>query len=107
MPQPILLVEDDRIYAMLAKGALKRLLVPNELVHVSNGRQALDYLYDKQKAKPCVILLDLHMPVMNGIEFLRIVESNKSLRSIPVSMVFPSPTSSAISRLRSCLSTRS
>jgi len=84
MPKPILLVDDDRVYARLAKGALRSLLVPNELVHAANGKKALEYLYDKCNAKPCLILLDLYMPMMNGIEFLRVVKSDKALRHIPV-----------------------
>jgi len=58
--------------------------VTNELIHVTNGLEALEYLNDGTKERPCIILLDLNMPKMGGIEFLE--ERNKSdmLITIPV-----------------------
>ncbi|KPJ66713.1 MAG: chemotaxis protein CheY [Coxiella sp. DG_40] len=82
--KPILLVEDDRIDAMTVKRALKDLKVTNELVHQINGAEALDYLRDESKKKPCVILLDLNMPKTNGTEFLKISKADETLKKIPV-----------------------
>ena len=82
--KPILLVEDDRVDAMTVERALKGLKVRNPLVHSINGEQALAYLRDEGNGKPCVILLDLNMPKMNGIEFLRIVKANSVLKKIPI-----------------------
>ncbi|MGB7581772.1 MAG: response regulator [Sedimentisphaerales bacterium] len=82
--KPILLLEDDSIDAMTVKRALKDLDVKNPLVHVFNGEQALEYLQNSANAEPCVILLDLNMPKMNGIEFLKIAKSDPRLKCIPV-----------------------
>jgi len=79
-----LLVEDDRIDAMTVKRALKDLKVTNQLVHTVNGEEALDYLRNESNKKPCVILLDLNMPKMNGIEFLKITKGEEGLKKIPV-----------------------
>jgi len=82
--KPILLVEDDDVDAMTAKRALSDLRITNPLVHAANGEQALRYLRDENNKKPCLILLDLNMPKMNGIEFLKTVKVDNGLRKIPV-----------------------
>ncbi|MFH1613482.1 MAG: response regulator [Planctomycetota bacterium] len=81
---PILLVEDDDVDAMITQRALNELNVTNKLVHKVDGEDALEYLRDQANQKPCVILLDLNMPRMNGFEFLRIVKSDDILKRIPV-----------------------
>jgi CheY-like chemotaxis protein len=81
---PILLVEDDRVDVMTVERALKDVEVTNQLVCTGNGEEALEYLKTENNKKPCLILLDLNMPKMNGIEFLEIVKSDKVLRRIPV-----------------------
>jgi len=82
--KPILFVEDDSIDAMTIKRAFMELKVTNPLVHKANGSQALEYLRSKSNKKPCVVLLDLNMPKMNGIEFLKIIKADDELKSIPV-----------------------
>ena len=81
--KPILLLEDDTVDAMTVKRALKDIKVTNPLVRVANGEEGLVYLRDETKPKPCVILLDLNMPKMNGIEFLKIAKADDKLRRIP------------------------
>ena len=82
--KPVLLVEDDNVDAMTVKRAFKDLKIVNSLIHKSNGENALEYLRDEGDEKPCVILLDLNMPKMNGAEFLKTVKADKTLKKIPV-----------------------
>ena len=82
--KPILLVEDDQIDAMTVKRALKELNVQNEIIHKTNGEEALNYLNDINNPRPCIILLDLNMPLMGGIEFLNERINYDSLITIPV-----------------------
>jgi CheY-like chemotaxis protein len=81
--QAILLVEDDVVDAMTVKRALKDLNVTNTLIVKRNGEEALAYLREEARSLPCIILLDLNMPRMNGIEFLRSVKQDALLRRIP------------------------
>jgi CheY-like chemotaxis protein len=82
--KPILLVEDDQVDAMTVQRALKELHVTNPLSHVENGEAALHHLRDAANERPCIILLDLNMPIMNGIEFLQVVKHDPELKRIPV-----------------------
>ena len=84
LKKPILLVEDDNVDVMTVKRALKDIKVTNGLTHVTNGEEALEYLRGQDSKMPCIVLLDLNMPKMNGIEFLKIVKADKKLRKIPV-----------------------
>ena len=81
---PILLVEDDNVDVMTVERALKDLKIKNQLVSTANGEEALEYLKNNGNKKPCIILLDLNTPKMNGIEFLKIVKEDKTLKKIPV-----------------------
>ena len=82
--KPILLIEDDSVDAMTVRRAFKELHVANPLKHVENGEEALAYLSDPGNERPCLILLDLNMPVMNGIEFLQAAKTAAELKRIPV-----------------------
>ena len=82
--RPILLVEDDQVDKMTVVRALKEIHVTNPLVHRENGEEAVNYLKDPASEKPCIILLDLNMPIMNGIEFLKTVKNDDKLKRIPV-----------------------
>ncbi len=82
--KPILLVEDDNVDVMTVKRALKDLKINNPLVSTANGEEALEYLKNNGNKKPCIILLDLNMPKMNGIEFLKIAKADYTLKKIPV-----------------------
>lgn len=85
--KPILLVEDDQVFTMAVTRAFKELQVPNQVVHRENGEDALNFLGDENGDKPCIILLDLDMPIMNGIEFLQAVKNDDRFRPIPVVMM--------------------
>ncbi len=80
----ILLVEDDDLDAKTVQRALKELHVTNPVTRVTNGEEALAWLRDSANAMPGLILLDLRLPVMNGIEFLHAAKADEHLRSIPV-----------------------
>jgi CheY-like chemotaxis protein len=82
--KPILLVEDDQVDAMTVKRALKDLNVTNRLDISNHGEEALNFLRNDRNQKPGIILLDLNMPRMNGIEFLKIVKRDESFKRIPV-----------------------
>ncbi len=87
----ILLVEDDDIDTENVIRAFNKNKMSNPLFTVENGEEALAFLRheepytDPQKSpRPGLILLDINMPIMNGIEFLKIVKADEDLKSIPV-----------------------
>jgi CheY-like chemotaxis protein len=82
--RPLLLVEDDQVDARTVKRALVELNIQDSVVHMPNGEEALAYLRSSVNEHPCLILLDLNMPKMNGIEFLKEVKKDPSLRRIPI-----------------------
>ena len=88
---PILLVEDDAVDVMAVQRALRELHVANDLAYAGDGEEALAYLRSPENETPCVILLDLNMPKMNGIEFLQVLRADEALRNIRVAVVSTSP----------------
>ena len=85
----ILLVEDDEVDVMNVQRAFKKNNITNPLFFASNGLEALSILRGSNAKKTIpqarrIILLDLNMPKMNGIEFLRILRADEQLQSIPV-----------------------
>lgn len=82
--RPILLVEDDRVDAMTVQRAMKTIHVTNRLVITNNGEEAMVWLKDPTNDLPCIILLDLNMPRMNGLEFLELVKHDAQLKTLPV-----------------------
>lgn len=87
-PIDILLVEDNPADARLAKEALKDSKICNELYHVEDGEQAMDFLYRegryKKSPRPDLILLDLNLPRKDGREVLAEIKQDDGLRRIPV-----------------------
>ena len=90
----ILLVEDNISDAMLTIRALKKHNLGNNLVHLYDGAQALDFLFGKGEyegrnlaEKPKVIFLDLKMPKVDGLEVLRHLKSDDHTKLIPVVMM--------------------
>jgi CheY-like chemotaxis protein len=84
----ILLVEDDRVDIMTVQRALKKIDVSNPLCVARTGVEALGMLrgdgFPKIEPMPSLILLDLNLPQMGGIEFLKELRADPLLRSLPV-----------------------
>ncbi len=89
----ILLVEDDPYDVELTLTALTENHLTNEIVVVRDGAEALDYLYQRgayasrEAGNPAVILLDLKLPKLDGLEVLRRVKSDPDLKATPVVML--------------------
>jgi CheY-like chemotaxis protein len=82
--KPVLLIEDDDLDARAVRRAFEELDVACPLARVSDGEEAMAWLGDLSNATPAFILLDLNLPVMSGIEFLRAAKADERLRHIPV-----------------------
>ena len=87
-PIEILLVEDNEADIVLTKNALKTLKLQNNLSICRNGEEALDFLNKRGEYEnaitPDLVLMDLNMPKLNGIEALEQIKNNPKLSMIPV-----------------------
>jgi len=90
--KPVLLVEDDTVDAMAVEKAFKHLNIKNKLAHTTNGEEALEYLKNTDNTKPGIIFLDLNMPKMGGIEFMKVIKADDNLKKIPVVILTTSKT---------------
>jgi CheY-like chemotaxis protein len=80
----ILLVEDDEVDVMNVKRAFSKNNIMNPLFVAGNGVEALEMLESQIIPLPKIIILDINMPKMNGIEFLKIMRENERLKNISV-----------------------
>lgn len=91
--KPILLAEDNPRDAELALAAMEEHRIADKVVVCHDGAEVLDYLYcrgpfaSRHKGNPAVVFLDLKMPKINGLEVLRTIKNDASLRPIPVVML--------------------
>ena len=103
-PVTIIMVEDDEGHARLIERNIRRSGVNNEIIPFSNGTDALDYLFGadgsglRHKGKALLILLDLNLPDMTGIDILRRVKENKHLKGAPVVILTTTDDSQEIKR---------
>lgn len=93
MLKPILLVEDNPKDLELALVALEKSQLANEVIVARDGAEALDYLLcegafaDRPQGNPAVVLLDLKLPKVDGLEVLEKIKTDPALRSVPVVML--------------------
>lgn len=90
-PITILLVEDDPAHAEIVKRNFETSRLANRLIHVADGQAALDYVYrrgsfgDKSASpRPGLILLDLRLPKIDGLDVLRVLKSDPLFATIPI-----------------------
>jgi CheY-like chemotaxis protein len=90
-PVEILLVEDDPAHAEIVKRNFESSLIANKMHHVTDGQQALDYLFRKNgfsdpktSPRPGLILLDLRLPKVDGLEVLKKIKEDADISRIPV-----------------------
>jgi len=105
LPFKILLVEDDWAHAELVTRGFEDIPIPCEIAHVPDGAAALDYLFrrgeyadDQLSPRPHIILLDLRLPRVDGLEVLRQIKSSEALRTIPVVILTTSSNDNDVKR---------
>jgi two-component system response regulator len=104
-PLHILLVEDNDAHAELVIRGMRDQQVANTIHHVSDGEKALDYLFGRgaytdtvQNPRPNLVLLDLRLPRVDGLEVLRIVKSTPHLLRIPIVVLTSSDAENDIAK---------
>ena len=80
----ILLVEDDPGHARLIEKNLRRANITNDIVHVTDGQQAIDYLFSNGHDLSLLVLLDLNLPVLDGYQVLERMRRDERTKNIPV-----------------------
>ena len=89
----ILIAEDDEGHATLIRKNLKRAGIINDIVHFKDGQETLDFLLrhgagpKRENGKAYLLLLDIRMPKVDGVEVLRQVKADKELKKLPVIMI--------------------
>jgi CheY-like chemotaxis protein len=104
-PLMILFIEDDPAHAEITLRNFKKNRITNQIIHLSDGQQALDYLLrhgdysDPLKSpRPDIILMDLRLPKVDGMEILKEIRDDECLKNIPTVILTTSEAESDISR---------
>lgn len=103
-PVTIIMIEDDEGHARLIERNIRRSDVNNQIIPFSNGTEAVRYLFGRdgsgseRNGQALLILLDLNLPDMTGIEILRQVKANKYLKCAPVVILTTTDDSQEIKR---------
>lgn len=101
----VMLIEDNDDHAELIQRTLAQHSVANRVIHVSDGEAALDYLFRRgpwadpsHSPRPSVVLLDLRLPRVDGLEVLKSIKQSADLRRIPVVVLTTSETERDVTR---------
>ena len=100
----ILLAEDSPADAEMAVDALREARLANSIVHVEDGVEAMDYLLrrgafaEREEGLPAVLLLDIKMPRMDGLEVLKQIRGDEQLKRLPVVILSSSREESDLAR---------
>ncbi|MBE0596368.1 MAG: response regulator [Desulfuromonadales bacterium] len=108
-PIVILLAEDDPAHAEIVRRNMEKSRIANQLEHVVDGQEALDYLYrcngysdPNLSPTPGLILLDLRMPRVDGLEVLKTIKGDPALARIPVVVLTTSAAETDIAKAYDC-----
>ena len=100
----LLLVEDDPGHARLIEKNLRRANISNDIIKVSDGQQALDYLFAEgeyagsEPSSPLLVLLDLNLPVLDGYQVLQRMKAEQRTKRIPVIVLTTTDAPREVSR---------
>jgi CheY-like chemotaxis protein len=98
----VLLVEDNPAHAELIIRSLKEHHIPSDIYHAHDGEVALDYLFQRgpyrENPRPHVILLDIRMPKIDGIQVLKEIKTSSELKHIPVIILTTSEAERDVNR---------
>ena len=94
----VLLVEDNPIDARATMKAAKKLKIQNTIDHVEDGASALEYLRSSDDKRPDLVLLDLNLPGIDGLDVLAEMKSDPELRRIPVVVLTTSSSEADVHR---------
>lgn len=89
----IIIVDDDRGHTVLVRRNLKRMGLGNPIIHFKNGQEIVDFLFmtgqgpHRQKERSYLLLLDIRMPKLDGLEVLRRIRTAPDLERIPVVVI--------------------
>lgn len=103
-PVTILLVEDDEGHARLVTKNLRRGGFVNDILHITNGQEALDLIYSQgahtetPRPKNLLVLLDLNMPILDGYQVLERLKSDKHTQAIPIIILTTTDDSKEVKR---------
>jgi CheY-like chemotaxis protein len=104
-PIVILLVEDEEAHAEIVRRNLKSSRIANRLIHVADGEAALDFVYQRNEfsdpatsPRPGIILLDLRLPKIDGLEVLQTIKEDPKLTAIPIVILTTSQAEADITK---------
>ena len=104
-PIVVLLVEDEEAHAEIVRRSFKANRIANRLMHVADGEAALNYLYQRNEfsdpatsPRPGIVLLDLRLPKIDGLDVLKAIKTDPKLAAIPVVILTTSQAEADIAK---------